>query len=234
MEIYTALVLGLVGGLHCAGMCGPLALALPGTDRSGLIFLLGRIAYNAGRIISYGLLGILFGALGKTFWMAGFQRWTSIALGVLLLAGLFASHRIALWQPITMLVQKVKTGMSGLLRKRSLTALGVLGILNGFLPCGLVYVACAGAAATGSIGAGVEYMGAFGLGTVPTMLAISLSGKLMPITLRLKLRKAIPVSVFLLAALLILRGMSLGIPYVSPVLASQSGDPSAAPACCSH
>jgi hypothetical protein len=91
-------------------------------------------------------------------------------------------------------------------------------MLNGLLPCGLVYVAMAGAVSRGTVLSGVGYMAAFGLGTMPTMLAISLSGKILPPSIRLKLRSAIPVSVFLLAALLILRGMSLGIPYVSPDL----------------
>jgi hypothetical protein len=106
--------------------------------------------------------------------------------------------------------------MSVLLRRRSFAALALLGLLNGLLPCGLVYVACAGAAATGGVFAGARYMAAFGAGTVPMMLAISLSGKLVPPSLRLKLVKAIPVCVFLLGTLLILRGMSLGIPYLSP------------------
>jgi sulfite exporter TauE/SafE len=108
---------------------------------------------------------------------------------------------------------------AGLLHRRSLLALGLLGLLNGLLPCGLVYVAGAGATATSDILDGAEYMAAFGAGTVPMMLAISLSGWLVPFSLRLKLQRLIPVSVFLLAALLILRGLALGIPYVSPDLA---------------
>ncbi|HYG36237.1 MAG TPA: sulfite exporter TauE/SafE family protein, partial [Clostridia bacterium] len=128
--------------------------------------------------------------------------------------------KLAMWSPVTALVGQLKMRMSVLLRRRSVFTLGVLGTLNGLLPCGLVYVACAGAVATGSVLAGTGYMAVFGLGTVPMMLAISLSGNLVPISLRLQLRKAIPVSVFLLATLLILRGMSLGIPYVSPSLES--------------
>jgi sulfite exporter TauE/SafE len=120
------------------------------------------------------------------------------------------------------LVESLKSRMSGLLRRRSFTSLCVLGLLNGLLPCGLVYVACAGAASTGSIPRAAQYMAAFGAGTLPMMLAISLSRKLIPFSLRLRLAKAIPVSVFVLATLLILRGMSLGIPYLSPDLAGHS------------
>ena len=189
--------------------------------------MLGRVAYNVGRIVTYCLLGVVFGLAGWTFLLAGMQRWVSIALGVTLLLGLFASRKLALWRPVTSIVNQLKSRMSVLLRRRSFVALAVLGLLNGLLPCGLVYVACAGAAATGGILAGASYMAAFGAGTVPMMLAISLSGKLVPTSLRLKLRKAIPVCVFLLGILLILRGMSLGIPYLSP-------DMSAGGASCCH
>jgi sulfite exporter TauE/SafE len=216
LDLWTAFLLGLVGSLHCAGMCGPLALALPAAGNTTPTYVLGRVAYNTGRIITYCLLGLVVGLAGRTFLLAGLQRWVSIALGVALLIGLFASRRLALSRPVTTAVNQLKSRMSVLLQRRSFAALAVLGLLNGLLPCGLVYVACAGAAATGGIPAGASYMTAFGAGTVPMMLTISLSGKLVPTSLRLKLVKTIPVCVFLLGTLLILRGMSLGIPYVSP------------------
>jgi hypothetical protein len=220
MLLLTAFLLGLVGSLHCAGMCGPLALALPMAGNSTPAFVLGRVAYNLGRIVTYCLLGVVFGLAGKTLLLAGVQRWASIALGVALLAGLFTSRKLAVWRPVTLLVERLKLSMSVLLRRRSLVSLAVLGLLNGLLPCGMVYVACAGAIATGGLLAGAGYMAAFGAGTVPMMLAISLSGRLVPLALRLKLRKAIPVTVVLLATLLIVRGMSLSIPYLSPDLSS--------------
>lgn len=223
MELWTAFALGLVGSLHCAGMCGPLALALPPAGHTAASYVFGRVAYNLGRVVTYCVLGLIFGLIGKTLLLAGVQRWLSIALGVALLVGLFVSRRLALWQPVIALVDQLKSRMAGLLRRRSFDALLVLGLLNGLLPCGLVYVACAGATATGDLFNGALYMLAFGLGTVPMMLAISLSGKLVPFSLRLKLLKAVPVAVFLLATLLILRGMELGIPYVSPVLGAESG-----------
>lgn len=222
MDYWTAFVLGLVGSLHCAGMCGPLALALPGTAISPSRFALGRVAYNLGRIITYCLIGLIFGLFGKTLFLAGVQRWISIALGIVLITGLFASRKLALWKPVTWLVNQLKTRMSELLRQRSLASVGLLGLLNGLLPCGLVYVAAAGATATGNVISGAIYMAAFGAGTLPMMLTIGLGGKLVPFSLRLKLRAAIPISVFILGILLILRGMSLGIPYISPNLATGS------------
>src|SRR5664280_929438 len=164
IDLWTAFLLGLVGSLHCAGMCGPLALALPAAGNTTPGYVLGRVAYNAGRIITYCVLGIVFGLAGWTFLLAGLQRWVSIALGVALLLGLFASRRLARWNPVTSVVNQLKSGMSVLLRRRSFTALAVLGLLNGLLPCGLVYVACEAAAATGGILSGASYMAAFGVG----------------------------------------------------------------------
>jgi sulfite exporter TauE/SafE len=219
--LWTAFILGLFGSLHCAGMCGPLALALPATGGRPVSFFLGRLAYNLGRILTYCILGLVFGLIGKSLVLAGIQRWASIGLGVALLVGLFASRHIVLRQPVIVLVEKLKSLMGTLLHRRSAAGLFLLGLLNGLLPCGLVYVACAGAVATGGLLGGALYMLAFGLATVPMMLAISLSGRLVPVSLRLRLLRTVPVAVFLLASLLILRGMELGIPYVSPIL---SGD----------
>lgn len=226
MTLATAFLLGLVGSLHCAGMCGPLALALPVAGKGPVGYLAGRLTYNLGRVVTYAGLGIVFGLAGQTLLLAGFQRWLSITLGVLLIAGLLASRRIALARPVILLVAQLKSRMGALLQQRSYLALGLLGLLNGLLPCGLVYVACAGAAATGGWLSGAEYMAAFGLGTAPLMFGLSLSGKLLTPGLRLKLRYALPVSVVALGLLLVLRGLSLGIPYLSPDLYAPGG------ACC--
>jgi sulfite exporter TauE/SafE len=228
MEFWTAFVLGLAGSVHCAGMCGALALALPAPSRRVPAFLAGRLAYNGGRVLTYSCLGLVFGSMGRVFAVAGFQQTLSITLGIALLVGLIISPAAARFSPVTRWVELLKRRMSALLRQRSLTTLGILGILNGLLPCGLVYVACAGAAATAHSLQGAQFMAVFGLGTVPMMLAISLSGSLVSVRVRLKLARAVPVVVGLLATLLILRGMSLGIPYLSPNL---SGGETAVPVC---
>jgi uncharacterized protein len=220
MDLFTAVILGLVGSVHCAGMCGPLALALPVASVGPTGFALGRIAYNIGRMVTYSLLGVVFGLAGKSLLVSGLQRGVSIMLGLMLLAGILASRRLALARPVMVWVGQLKSRMSAVLRRRSLASLTVLGLLNGLLPCGLVYVACVGAAATGAIVDGAKYMCAFGLGTLPMMLTISFSGRLIPASLRLRLTRAIPVTGYVLATLLILRGLSLGIPYLSPDLSS--------------
>jgi len=219
MQIWTAFILGLIGSVHCAGMCGPLSIALPGDPRKNR-FLFGRVAYNSGRVFTYSLLGVVFGLLGKSLFLAGLQRWFSIILGIVLLAGLFIKGRALAVRFISAWVDRIKTSMGSLLRRRSITASFAFGACNGLLPCGLVYVACAASAAVGSVPGGIAYMAAFGLGTFPMMLALSLSGRMFPFKFRLRLQRLIPASVCVIAFLLILRGMALGIPYVSPDLAS--------------
>jgi hypothetical protein len=221
MENWTALLLGLVGSVHCAGMCGPLALALPAGGSSRARFVAGRLAYNLGRILTYALLGAVFGLVGKGFELAGVQRWVSLALGAGILGGLLFSPQLVRANPVTGALSRLKGALGRLLKARSLTALLAFGLLNGLLPCGLVYVACAGATATGSALRGVEYMVVFGLGTVPMMLGIALLGAQLQLVLRFKLQRLIPVSLGIVGALLLLRGMALGIPYVSPKLPAQ-------------
>ena len=228
MDFGLAFALGILGSLHCAAMCGPLQLALPVPIGGGAgRFIGGRILYQLGRVTTYCLLGVLAGLVGKSILLAGLQRWLSIALGVAVLAGYFISKKIALSAPAVRFVMWLKAAMSAQLQKRNLSSLALLGMLNGLLPCGLVYVALAGAAVCSAVWSAIAYMAAFGFGTLPMMLALSLSGKVFPPALRLKLRAAIPAGVCVLAALLILRGLSLGIPYLSPDLSSGAS-------CCAH
>lgn len=219
MQLWTAFLLGFVGSAHCAGMCGPLALALPGGQRG--VFVIGRVLYNLGRVVTYMAMGAVFGLLGQGVALAGLQRWLSLALGVIILAGLFSSRRLAGALPVTRTVQWLKSTLAGQFKRRELTSLFTVGMLNGLLPCGLVYIACAAATATGSLVNGVDYMLAFGLGTVPMLLMISLVGTKLQFVLRLKLQRLIPASLAIVGALLLLRGMALGIPYVSPKLPAE-------------
>lgn len=227
MDAATAILLGLVGGLHCAGMCGPLMLALPVTGRTRGAFLTGRCAYQAGRILVYATLGTAFGAFGQVLALAGVQRWVSLSLGALLLAGALSSPRLLEFPALIHCVARLRTRMAAHLQRRSIPSLATLGALNGLLPCGLVYAACAGAAATGSALHGAAFMALFGLGTTPMMLGISLSGRLIPPALRLRLRHLTPATLGLMGALLVLRGLALGIPYLSPDL--QDPNPSCHP-----
>ena len=229
MTLWIAFMTGLIGSAHCAGMCGPLALALPVTGDTRAAFAAGRVAYNLGRLVTYSLLGAFFGLLGRGFAVAGLQRWVSLIAGAAILIGLATSRsNLGLGAPATRIVGWLKSGLGQLLRRRTFGALFAIGLLNGFLPCGLVYAACAGAVTTGSIAAGMLYMIVFGLGTVPMMLALSLAGQKLQLALRFRLQRLIPYSLALVGALLLLRGMGLGIPYLSPAISDEPGKSS----CC--
>lgn len=229
MELWVAFMLGFAGSAHCAGMCGPLALALPTGGRRGIALVSNRLAYNAGRVTTYGGLGVVFGLIGRSLALAGVQRWVSIGLGVAILLGVFIAKVRMLTLKFALPVGGLKSALGCLLQRQTLASQYAFGILNGLLPCGLVYVAGVGAAATGGLMAGVEYMLVFGLGTVPMMLALSLAGQALPAGFRLRLQKLIPVCLAVVAVLLILRGLSLGIPYLSPDLAGPG-----AGTCCHH
>jgi sulfite exporter TauE/SafE len=216
MELWTAFLLGLVGSAHCAGMCGPLALALPPTGHTRARLLAGRVLYNAGRLITYAALGVIFGLAGQSLALAGFQRWISVTAGVLLLASLLISSRFPLAQPAVNAVGWLKSAFRLVLQDRSLASVFLLGLLNGLLPCGLVYAAAAGATATGQVADGALAMMAFGLGTVPMMLGLSLAGPRLHLAFRFRLQRLVPVSLVVVGTLLVLRGLALGIPYLSP------------------
>lgn len=218
--LWTAFMLGLAGSLHCAGMCGPLTLALPATGSGPVGFIAGRLAYHFGRITTYTALGVVIGWLGRSLALAGVQRWVSMAAGIAIIAGLVLSHRASGAGLTAAAVRQLKNALGTVLRRRSISSLWTLGLLNGLLPCGMVYAAAAGAMATGGWLSGISYMALFGLGTLPVMLGISLSGTAIPVAMRLRLQQLVPISAAVVGVLLILRGMSLGIPYISPDLAS--------------
>ena len=236
IEYWTALMLGLAGSLHCVGMCGPIALALPRPANPGAL-IPGRLLYNIGRMLTYAGLGLLFGWMGQTLLMAGWQRALSISSGLLILLYLLSSKLArghwSLESTLLRVVAPVQHRLGRLLKQGSQSGLFTIGLLNGLLPCGLVYVALAGAAATGSALYGAAFMLIFGLGTTPMMLAISLAGPALYGRLRGRFQNVIPLALGVMAVLFILRGLELGIPYVSPNLTAQVED-GAKPACCSH
>jgi len=226
----SALALGLAGSLHCLGMCGPLALALPAApDASVGRRALGRLMYNLGRAVTYAFMGIFAGVLGHALRLAGVQQIVSIVLGVLLLATLFLTTKHMPAWVLNTFYRPVQQGLQRILRRGSLLGLFQTGLLNGLLPCGLVYAALAAASLQAGAIQGATYMFLFGLGTTPLMFALSFGGlglrtpKLQPIFNRL-----IPAVTFTVAVLLILRGLSLGIPYISPILEATGGS------CCAH
>ncbi len=221
---WTALTLGFLGSFHCVGMCGPIALALPLNRESLFSKISGALLYNFGRAFTYALLGALFGLLGQSFVFAGYQQALSITIGVLILIMVFLpskiSNRFKLTSFIYFYMGKVKQKLAILFKKSGYSSLFFIGTLNGLLPCGLVYLGIAGAISTGNSLDGGFFMFLFGLGTLPAMLALALLSSSISVNFRSRFNKAVPVFVVFMALLLILRGLNLGIPYVSPEMSS--------------
>ncbi len=215
----TALILGALGSLHCIGMCGPIAFMLPLNRQDRIRGGLQLGLYHGGRLLAYGLIGFVFGLIGKGLYLFGFQQNLSIILGiVMILLVLIPAKTFRKWKPaapVYRLLSKLQSAMGAKLREGNPDAFLSIGFLNGFLPCGLVYMALVGAMAMASAPMGALYMMVFGLGTVPLMSGTALMGKVFKTRLP-AVRKWIPVFVVLIGLLFILRGMGLGIPYVSP------------------
>jgi uncharacterized protein len=220
VSIWGGLVIGFLGSFHCVGMCGPIALALPIGKASNLQLVVSRILYNLGRIVTYSFFGAIFGLFGKGIAFAGLQRYASIVLGITILSYYLMPSKfkgkLSITKPYLMASNFVKKSFSKLTKTGSYQSLFLFGIINGFLPCGFVYVALAGAITTGDFISGAAFMALFGLGTTPIMLATSLVGKFVTGGIRSKINKLIPVFAIILAIIFILRGLSLGIPFLSP------------------
>jgi len=220
MFLWTAFIVGLVGSAHCAGMCGPIALALPLRSENWITRVSGGLIYNTGRIFTYMLLGAIFGMLGKGLHMAGFQLWASVGIGVLMIVTvvipLIFKKMPSLTNTFESYSSRLLTGFRNLFRIGDSKSLFGIGLLNGILHCGLVYVAIAGAINSGDVLLGIIYMFLFGAGTIPVMLAVSMAGTMISLKIRVFVNKLSPYVIILLGVLFILRGLSLGIPYISP------------------
>lgn len=225
LTLLYALSLGFIGSFHCIGMCGPIALTLPVRHLDGARQQAGILLYNAGRITTYAALGCVSGWLGRQFFLGGLQQWLSITLGaglLLIIILQYGGSRTRFSIKTGFYTKHIKKMLGRLLHRQQLRTLYTIGILNGLLPCGLVYFAVTGAVATGNIWQGALFMAAFGAGTLPAMVAISWFNDLISINLRNKLRRCIPFAVGIMALLLIMRGLNLGIPYLSPSIPSQN------------
>ncbi len=220
--ILAALLLGFLGSFHCIGMCGPIALTLPVQHLEGFKKFTGIVIYNFGRVSTYAILGLLFGIIGMSFNFFGWQQLLSIILGSILVVffiGSFFQKRLFNNQFIQKHWNKyIIRWLTPLFHKKNMGNLFLIGLLNGLLPCGLVYMAVAGALATGNILYSSLFMAAFGLGTLPAMVTMSFAGSFISLSMRNTIKKSVPYIVGVMGILLILRGMNLDIPYISPAL----------------
>jgi uncharacterized protein len=218
--LYTAFLFGLISSFHCIGMCGPIAMLLP-VDRSNQAKKVTQIlTYHFGRLTAYGSMGLFFGLLGKGFFMAGIQQKLSIVIGIVMIVVVlipeksFAKYNFS--KPIYRLISNLKQKLGSQFKNKTYKSLFMIGLFNGFLPCGMVYVALFGAIAMQSPQLGVLYMILFGLGTVPLMSSVVYLNSFLSLPVRNKIQKIIPYVAVFIGVLFILRGLGLGIPYVSP------------------
>ena len=221
-----AFILGLLSSFHCVGMCGPLALSLPTGNLSSFAKKKALIFYQTGRIGTYALLGLILGIAGRTIYLSGFQQYFSVLAGTIIL--LMMLHYFILqrfWQPrmINRFYEGVRKIIFRLWNSPRKGKFIFLGMANGLLPCGMVYMALAAAMVSNRIPDSFLFMIVFGLGTMPAWIGITYAGNLMHIKNRILLRKATPVLMAFVGLLLILRGMNLGIPFISPLLPHAQG-----------
>ncbi|MEE9364151.1 MAG: sulfite exporter TauE/SafE family protein [Cellulophaga sp.] len=223
--LVSALILGLMGSLHCVGMCGPIAFMLP-VDHSNNYKKFSQIfIYHFGRLLAYGSLGLVFGFLGKGLVVFGMQQKLSIFIGVLMIVVVLIPHhtfnKYNFSRPIYKLISKIKSALGKELQKKTADTFITIGFLNGFLPCGLVYMALFGAIAMGNPLLGSLYMLLFGIGTIPLMTTAIYFTSLLKGSARQKIQRLIPVFVMLIGVLFIIRGLGLGIPYLSPAAVTE-------------
>jgi hypothetical protein len=218
--LWTAFVLGFLGSFHCVGMCGPIALAVGGNG--GKKFLSNKILYNLGRSLTYATLGLIVGGLGFSLSLAGIQQGLSVAMGLLIVLLSLSYKKADQFLTIPVLseaVSWIKSHLSQYLKSGSKFAFFSTGLVNGLLPCGMVYMALVVAMGMQSPLLGASYMLFFGLGTIPMLLALMISGSFLPIIRRQQFQKAIPYLGLLIGLLMVFRGLGLGIPGLSPTLA---------------
>ena len=198
-------------------MCGPLSLALAGARRNA--FPAWPWLHHGGRITTYSVLGAASGALGAAIVWAGFERWLSIGAGaaalILALGQFRGSNGVG-----AHVAFNLKNHFAQLLKGSSAWSTVGLGALNGLLPCGLVYLACAAAASSGSVAGGIVIMWAFGLGTLPMLFGIHFASRSFGWANPARWRRTILICSMIAGGLLILRGMALGVPYVSPSISN--------------
>jgi sulfite exporter TauE/SafE len=217
--VITGFILGLTSSLHCIGMCGPIAMAVPVNRKNNWTILGGVLQYNLGRIFTYSILGLLIGSIGLTIHTFGILQWLSIISGILLIAYAWRKwlgKSFHLNIPSFNVNGFVSKGIGTILRSKFPFKLPLLGAMNGLLPCGMVYVALMNALLTGTQGSSALAMIAFGVGTLPSMIAVGFAAGKINGALRTKLNSAVPYMLTLVGFLIILRGMNLGIPFISP------------------
>ncbi|WP_111306881.1 sulfite exporter TauE/SafE family protein [Confluentibacter sediminis] len=224
--LLSAFVFGLLGSFHCVGMCGPIAFMLPVTRTNTYAKILQISLYHLGRLLAYSIIGFAFGLIGKSLYLFGFQQQLSIIIGLLMIIVIlipfktFSKYNFS--KPVLKIISKIKSALGLALKRKTPETFLTIGFLNGFLPCGLVYMAVFAAITSGNALGGSLYMAIFGLGTIPLMTSAIYFSNFLKGKARQKIQRAIPAVVVIIGLLFILRGLGLGIPYLSPAPINQT------------
>ena len=218
--IFSGFILGLISSLHCVGMCGPIALSLGLNQQSRVNLYFKNFTYQLGRVITYTLFGLLIGIFGNGLQLVSSQQFISIFVGTIMLLSVFVpktiSTKLESKKIVSNFLLQLKLKLGKLLGEKSYNSLFTIGLLNGLLPCGPVYIALTAAVASKSIFDSGLFMFLYGLGTIPLMFLTVLLGNTINQEFRNKLYKIYPLLIFMLGILFILRGLDLNIPYISP------------------
>lgn len=217
---FSSLLFGLITSLHCVGMCGPIAMMLP-VDRTNQFTKNKQILlYHLGRLTTYSLLGLVFGLFGRGLYLAGIQQRISIVIGIIIILIALIPERIFMKynfsKPIYKGISEVKSALGKQFKKKTDSSIYTIGLLNGLLPCAMIYVALFGALAMQDSLQGMLYMFMFGLGTIPLMSLVVYFSSFIQKVIGNKLSKIIPVVMLILGVLFVLRGLGLNIPLLSP------------------
>lgn len=217
--LYSALIFGLISSLHCVAMCGPIALMLPIDKHKPAKRVVQMMTYHIGRLSAYASLGLLFGLLGRGFFMAGFQQKLSILVGIIMISiAVIPERKFAKFnfsKPIYTLLSRIKSALGKQFKSKSYKALFTIGLLNGYLPCGMVYAALFGALTMSTLFSSISYMILYGLGTIPLLVLVTQIAQFTTFNFQ-KMQKLIPIVLITIGVLFVLRGSGIAIPYLSP------------------
>ena len=217
--LFLGVTIGFLGSWHCVGMCGPLAMALPYRTTKPLPRLALSTLYTLGRTTTYIGVGMILATTGEFFSMAGLQRVLSVSVGLILIAiVLLPAINKKLEQAVyqTRLGRSVQKRIAKLYRNQNVATFYWVGLLNGLLPCGLVYMAAFAALGSARLAYGLSIMLGFGLGTWPLMTALAI----FPIRewlSRVQGLKLSNVLMFVAGTLMIIRATTIELPDV-PIL----------------
>jgi sulfite exporter TauE/SafE len=228
--IIMAFLMGLTGSLHCAGMCGPIIWIMPFANTESYKKWTGIFLYHIGRISIYALLGLLLFSFKELF-RPHIQQYISIILGSMLLivgvASFIPGSKMKFTLPWATLVQ---SSLSKFINRPGMSGLFISGALNGLLPCGLVYMALTLSVTAPSATHALALMYAFGIGTMPMLIALTILKGRLQLAKNWNMRHIVPGVMLVFGMLFLLRGMNLGIPYLSPAIKVEQNEVKAS--CC--